>query len=160
MVLGRAQLGVDLVVEAGQHGALEALVGVGHGVGAALPVEELVHVEDPEVGAVDAFLVDAADEDVVLVGGSGGQDPLGGQPRLVVCDDLVGHHVADGDHHVVLLGKDLELGLEVAALELLPGNRAPLEDLIGCEAVLEHLPCAPFWLRTALPSRRLVLFQG
>ena len=115
-------LRVNAAVEAGIHGAFQALVSIGYGIGTAFPVQELVHVEDPQILQADALFVHAVNKNIILVGGAGGQHPFGNLALSVVGDDFVRHHVAHHLHHLGPVGFDDKFGFQIRLfVQLLPG---------------------------------------
>ena len=114
-------------MEASEHGALKALIGIGYRVRTALPIEEFVHVEDPEVLAVNALLVNTTNEGVVLIAWSSRKDPFCWKTLGIVLFNLIGHKIADFFHHCCAVLAHSKLALKIIAIfKLLPGDRAPL----------------------------------
>ena len=157
VVFGRSQLFVDSVIEAGNHCPLKAFVRIRKRIGTTLPVEELVHMKDPEVRAVDALLVHTPDEGVIFVAGTRGKDPRGGETGRVVLGDLVGHHayvinrrnqirfvglkLLEGHHDALLLGnaQNRTKGISATSERLLPRQIAQPAAAVYENAITAHV---------------------
>jgi len=103
----RSEILVDGGEQFGTQAGLET-EGLGAGERAALPVEELVHLEDPDVGPAEALAVGDRGEQGILGDGADRQDQAGGLAALVVEADLLGDSAGEVGEQGRDIGKEAE----------------------------------------------------